>query len=279
MRTVVGLYDIPPNELSLARDAGADVVQWYGFGYIPNERNVDWLSWKTAECLSYMSKAYSFGLRVMCDVPRMWYTFFTVEKNRLTFIKAISSHPAFYAWYLADEPELDRIYAGKYTIENARLDVTRASQPKKADTRIATARMLKHFNYPYAEKYMCSAYRISPPIGSLGIAWMFLDWLFLAAKYGPDRVIPILQTHDIERFAQPVDSKRWRDPTRKEIECQVSLARWLDVGEIWFWGFHAEWGHDLYTLKDRARLELARDIIKKAHEDKYPVNGLVPSFA
>jgi hypothetical protein len=265
---IVGLYDIPEDELHLARDVGADVVHTYSLLWTPPSEVNTWKTTKKEQYLAYMDAAWTYGLKVMPEIPRFFFDLHTDEY--IEFLRTITKHPAFYSWYIADEPELrpemtkKKVFEVELAAVLAMVEIFAGS-----GTRIATARVSSHFfGYGYkADKYMTSFYDISRYLGGRFGSWLtYLKWLYMKGRYRMDRVIPIIQTHDIARFEDPLDTKSWRAPTEEEMKNQVKMAKRMNAEEIWFWGFHAEHGHELYTLKDNDRRIIAHNVIYEAHK-------------
>lgn len=287
----IGLYNIPQAYLHVVADLGADYVQSYDISHPVDT----WRGMPKAhiETKRYLDAAQRCGLKVLTETPRAWYDDDIYTQSSVVardyFIATVSNHPALLAFYLADEPEVEKLSRSTYRI------IKRACQEIAPfiPVRVATMRWRSHwFGYPYpADQYMCSNYWITRwhplPLGTGGrfVHWM---WNSLKRKYdvpitstGTNTishrpcVIPIIQTHDADLWwsasgpysrgiiSRILNRNGYREPTMDEMKRQVDKARKIS-SEIWFWGFHASEQAFPYKITDKAQQKRAREIIRHA---------------
>ena len=276
----IGLFDIPLDELPLAAETGTDLVHWYGLQYCDPNMVVrkEFFTKKYQDYTIYMDQAYSLGMKVMVEVPRIVFAPVRPEPyERKMFFRRVTRHPAFHSWYLADEPEINRNVYRKWddvSLDGVYAEVSSIQSivtgSMSTNTRIATLYYHKHLPIcsPYwTDQYMLSLYTLRKHWWGdwLSIRWAPLLWKLMALRYGTESIIPIIQTHDITRFDMPFDTKSYREPTTEEMSYWVDRAKAIGFPEVWFWGFHADdMGKTLYTLTDPNRLEQAKTLIARA---------------
>ena len=88
----IGIFGVHPNLLYLSKLKGFDVVHNYHFEESSN---------KDDELADYLDSAHALGLKVMVGFDRKNYTISRVLQR----VHRFRTHPALWAWYLADEPE------------------------------------------------------------------------------------------------------------------------------------------------------------------------------
>jgi len=93
---VKGIYAVNPPQFALAASFGFNVVQSYQFAGMTDDQVAD-----------YLNAAKDNGLRVLFHLAAAVPTQEVVTKVK-TRVQRFKDHPAMYAWYLADEPSINK---------------------------------------------------------------------------------------------------------------------------------------------------------------------------
>lgn len=95
----IGWYDVHPRDFKLVKERGVNTILTYQSGITNHDRN---FVVYPRNLKQFLDAAWTVGLHVIADLGNL-----TIDKvNKLVLQDSIRTHPALFAWYLADEPEL-----------------------------------------------------------------------------------------------------------------------------------------------------------------------------
>ncbi len=95
----IGWYDVDHSNFEIVKARGVNTILTYQSG-ITNHKNS--LNVYSSKLKLFLDAAWSEDLYVITDIANLTVT----EVSRVVLDDSIRTHPAMFAWYLADEPEL-----------------------------------------------------------------------------------------------------------------------------------------------------------------------------
>ena len=181
----------------------------------------------------YLDAAQQAGLRVLAS-PGMQAGPDFSPKRAQKVVAEWDRHPALWAWYLSDEPDLNQISARQVELSHRTVKSAGAHRP--------TALVVQHgpalATYHVADILMVDKY----PVGWLPLAAYFqhLRHGRVAAKVGHKRLVGVIQAMDWSYYQDqlgPTEGAQLRPPSEEELRCMAYGSRLLGAEGVFFYCF------------------------------------------
>ena len=251
-------------------EAGGGVLSEYPIGiYTPGHTN-DLPAIKEAgfnmvtgpASKSYLDAAKRFGLKVFASPLTSAGPGFKANAAR-SAVRAFDGHPALWAWYVIDEPDLNMVAPQDVERANRFIKTAGAKKPTAVVTfRGDEARFFAHI----PDILMMDRY----PIPWMPLAHFGQHVRLARLSAGPTKpLIAIIQAFDWSYFAKLVPGERdLRPPTRAELRCMSFDALARGANGVFYYAYEAG------AWKLRVQTEVWEDLVAVVSE----VNRLKPLF-
>ena len=210
----LGIYGVKSNDFGAVRAAGFNLV----FG---------------APALDVLETATQQGLRVISSPPPLGKTNAGYAANAAV-ARAVDQHPGLWAWYLADEPELNRVSPAVLRERRAALRAAGANKP----TAVVFYHAAEAQHYA-AESDIVMVDRYPVPWQPLAVA--SAQWRLGRLTAGRTKpFIAVLQAFDWSAHADLLPGeKNLRPPTHAELRCMAYQALAQGADGLFFYAFES----------------------------------------
>lgn len=209
----IGIYSVGTNDLEVVREAGFNVV-------------------RGPARVSYLDAAASRGLRVLAEPGTAAGTNFNALRARST-ITRLESHPALWAWYLIDEPDLNQVSPDDVRQANRFLK----SLPARKPTALVLYQGAQALHYAgLSDILMIDRY----PVPWLPLA-NFPQHVRMAKLAAGDRqpLIAVVQAFDWSYYPNLLGGeKNLRPPTHAELRCMTYCALAQRANGLFYYCFN-----------------------------------------
>lgn len=209
----IGIYGVPTtNELAIVHEAGFNVVAG------PARKN-------------YLDAARKFDLKVMASAGTSAGTGFNSAVAQST-VNAFDSHPALWAWYLVDEPDLNRVDPAHVLNANRFLK----NLPARKPTVLVIYQGYTALDYAnITDILMIDRYPI-PWLPLANVAQHVQMTRLAIGKKKP--LIAVIQAFDWSAYPQQLSGeKNLRPPSYEELRCMVYCALAKRANGLFFFAF------------------------------------------